>query len=195
MWDERYSADDYAYGTKPNDFLRSVVDKIPSGRVLCLAEGEGRNSVFLAEQGYDVVAVDSSSVGLTKAKKLASSRGVTITTECKDLTEYTIPKESFDGIVSIFCHLPPTVRKSLHQKVVDGLKPGGVMILEAYTPEQLIYKTGGPPVEEMTMTLSGLKQELSGLKFIHEKELIREVVEGKFHTGTGAVVQVIAAKS
>ena len=194
MWDERYSADDYAYGTEPNDFLHSVVDKIPKGRVLCLAEGEGRNAVFLAQHGYEVIAVDSSPVGLEKALKLANSRGVTINTECNDLTEYTIPKESFEGIISIFCHLPPAARKILHKKVVNGLKPGGVMILEAYTPKQLNYKTGGPPVEEMTMTLSGLKKELSGVNFDYGKELVREVVEGKFHTGTGAVVQIVATK-
>jgi len=194
MWDERYAAEEYAYGTEPNDFLKNMIEQVPSGRVLCVAEGEGRNAVFLAEHGYHVTAIDASAVGLEKANKLAAQRKVTINTECHDLTEYMFPKDAYSGVVSIFCHLPPEARKRLHKKLVETLLPGGVLVLEAYTPEQLKYKTGGPPVEEMAMTLSALKQELKGLEFVHAKELVREVVEGKYHTGTGAVVQIIAVK-
>jgi SAM-dependent methyltransferase len=194
MWDQRYSADEYIYGKDPNEFLANAVGKIPKGKVLCVAEGEGRNAVFLAQQGYDVVAVDSSSVGLEKAKKLAQERGVSIQTIVCDLAHFDIDPESWDGIVSIFAHVPPPVRKKLHKKVVNGLRPGGVLILEAYRPDQLKYKTGGPPTPELMMTLEGLEEELTGLKFDYGVELDRDIVEGKFHTGKGAVVQIIGIK-
>ena len=194
MWDQRYSADEYIYGKDPNEFLANAIGKIPKGKVLCVAEGEGRNAVFLAEQGYEVVAVDSSSVGLDKAKKLAKEHGVSIQTIVSDLAHFDINPESWDGIVSIFAHVPPQIRKELHKKIVNGLRPGGVLILEAYRPDQLKYKTGGPPTAEFMMTLEGLEEELKGLNFDYGVELDRDIVEGKFHTGKGAVVQIIGVK-
>jgi SAM-dependent methyltransferase len=194
MWDERYSAEEYIYGKDPNEFLANAADKIPKGKVLCVAEGEGRNAVFLAERGYEVVAVDASGVGLEKARKLAAERGVSIQTIVSDLSHFDIEPESWDGVVSIFAHLPPSVRKELHKKIVNGLRPGGVLILEAYRPDQLNYKTGGPPTAEFMMTLESLEDELKGLSFDYGVELDRDVVEGKFHTGKGAVVQIIGIK-
>ena len=129
---------------------------------------------------------------LKKQKKLASSRGVKIQTLCIDLADFKIKPGSWNVIVSIFCHVPPDIRRSLHQQVSEGLHVGGYLVLEAYTPEQLAYKTGGPPDEKMTMTLLTLQEELSGLEFIHGKELVRQVIEGKYHTGKGAVVQILA---
>lgn len=194
MWDQRYSAEEYIYGKDPNEFLANAIGKIPKGRVLCVAEGEGRNAVFLAEHGYDVVAVDSSAVGLEKASKLARERGVSIQTIVCDLAHFDIEPQSWDGVVSIFAHVPPQVRKELHKKIVNGLRAGGVLILEAYRPDQLKYKTGGPPTAEFMMTLQGLEDELKGLNFDYGVELDRDVVEGKFHTGKGAVVQIIGVK-
>ena len=194
MWDERYNTAEYVYGTEPNDFLASVIEDIPRGRVLCIAEGEGRNAVFLAEHGYDVVAVDASAVGLEKAGRLAKARGVIVETQIADLAHFDIEPDSWDAVISIFAHVPPEIRKPLHQKIVEGLRSGGVLVLEAYTPEQIRLGTGGPPVAEMTMSLEALRTELDGLVFKHAVELQREVVEGRFHTGTGAVVQVVAIK-
>lgn len=194
MWDERYSADEYIYGKDPNKFLANSAANLPKGKILCVAEGEGRNAVYLATHGYEVVAVDSSSVGLEKAKKLANERGVTIETIVADLAHFDIEPESWDGVVSIFAHLPPAARKELHKKIVSGLRPGGVLILEAYRPDQLKYKTGGPPTAELMMTLQSLEDELLGLEFEYAVELDRDVTEGQFHTGTGAVVQIIGRK-
>lgn len=194
MWDERYSADEYAYGKEPNAFLRQHAKLIPAGQVLCLADGEGRNSVYLAQQGYQAVAIDSSSTGLKKAHKLAAERNVEIETRHADLAEFDLGKDQWDGIVSIFCHLSPEIRQALHRQVVQSLKPGAYLILEAYTPEQLDFKTGGPAVAEMTMTSQDLNEELRGLEFISLIELKREVHEGSFHDGMGAVVQLIARK-
>lgn len=194
MWDDRYSEAGFAYGTEPNSYLASVIDQIPRGRVLCLCEGEGRNAVFLAQQGCDVTAVDASKVGMDKAQQLAAQRGVTIKTIVSDLAHFIIEENHWDAIVSIFCHVPPDMRAKVHAQVVAGLKTNGVLILEAYTPRQLEYKTGGPAVAEMTMNLQVLKSELSGLTFVHAVEMDRDVIEGKYHTGKGAVVQVIAKK-
>ena len=194
MWDQRYRISEYVYGKEPNDFLASVIDRIPPRRVLSLAEGEGRNAVFLAEQGCDVEAVDSSAVGLEKAQKLAGERSVTITTTVADLRDFTIEPASWDGVVAIFCHLPRPLRARVHEDVVRGLKPGGVFVLEAYTPKQLEYGTGGPPTAELMMSLGELRQELDGLVFEHAAELTRHIEEGKYHSGRGAVVQIFARK-
>jgi 2-polyprenyl-3-methyl-5-hydroxy-6-metoxy-1,4-benzoquinol methylase len=194
MWDQRYSRDNYAYGTKPNDFLMEMSDKLPTGKVLCLAEGEGRNAVWLAEQGYQVTAVDASKVGLQKARKLAKARGVEISTVHADLADYDIGTQQWDAIISIFCHLPHDLRQDIHRRCVKGLRDKGIMLLEAYTPLQLEYKTGGPPVAEMMMDVQSLSSELIGLEFLHLQECVREIHEGEFHNGTGAVVQVLAKK-
>lgn len=194
MWDERYAADEYVYGTEPNDFLRTVVANVPRGRALCLAEDEGRNAVFLAQQGFEVLAVDSSAVGLEKTRHLAEDRGVRIETVVADLAAYSIEPATWDLIVSIFCHLPPAPRKRLHGDVGAGLRPGGVFILEAYTPAQLEWGTGGPPTAELMMTRDDLIAELDGLEFEEAVERERDVIEGRLHTGRGAVVQILARK-
>jgi len=194
MWDERYSEQDYVYGTEPNDFLRTHIDWLPQDKVLSLCEGEGRNAVYLAKLGYNVTGVDSSSVGLAKAQKLAEKAGVSITTQLADMGDFKIEPNAWGGVVSIFCHIPESMRAELHKQIVAGLKPGGVLILEAYTPAQLALGTGGPKLEELMMTAKDLKQELAGLDVEILEELERDVVEGKFHTGRGAVVQLLARK-
>lgn len=195
MWDKRYSEECYAYGTKPNDFLASQSKKLNSSSdILCLAEGEGRNAVSLAKLGHNVLGVDSSSVGLEKAKNLAEKEGNKIDVQVADLKDYDIGIEKWDAVVSIFAHLPPALRKDVHQRVVKGLKKGGMLILEAYTPKQLEYKTGGPPVAEMMMCLDDLMEEFEGLEFEFGIEQEREVIEGKYHTGKAYTVQVFARK-
>jgi SAM-dependent methyltransferase len=194
MWDERYSAEEYAYGTHPNQFLEENVSRIPKGNVLSLAEGEGRNAVFLAKQGYAVTAVDASVVGLNKARKLAEKNGVVVEFVHADLADYELGENRWDGIVSIFCPLPPTVRKQLYKKVEAGLKRNGVFLLEAYTPDQLKHGTGGGNSVDVMQSQDSLSLELAGLTFTHLVELERNVVEGIYHTGMAAVVQAIAFK-
>lgn len=193
-WDERYSEPGFAYGTAPNEFLVSVAERIPHGRILSLAEGEGRNAVYLASLGYEVLAVDGSAVGLRKAAGLAQERGVAIATQVADLGDFRIDPEEWDGIVSCYCHLPSTIRVLLHRAAVRGLKPGGVFILEAFTKKQLAYGTGGPQSLDMLMSLDELKRELAGLEFIRAVEIERNVREGSKHTGLASVVQILAVK-
>jgi len=194
MWDERFSSEEYAYGKTPNGFLEENYKALPKGEILSLAEGEGRNAVFLAKQGYSVTAVDSSKVGLSKAKKLAEENGVQIELIHADLAEFDIGENKWDGIVSIFCPLPSAIRKEMHKKVVAGLKKNGVFLLEAYTPDQLRYGTGGGNSADAMQSKDSLIAELNGLKFIRLMELERNIVEGLYHTGVSAIVQLIASK-
>lgn len=193
-WDERYGSEDYAYGTTPNTFLEEHFKAIPRGKVLSLAEGEGRNAVFLAKQGYSVTAVDGSSVGLQKARKLAEANGVNVELIHADLSEFDIGENQWDGVVSIFCPVPSVLRIKLHKRVVAGLRNGGVLVLEAYTPKQMSFGTGGGNSLDVLMTKETILAELGCLQFDHLVELEREVIEGQYHTGLAAVVQAIATK-
>jgi len=194
FWNDRYAAEDYAYGLDPNTFVAEMATHIPDGPVLCLAEGEGRNAVYLAKLSHRVTAVDQSATGLAKALRLAEVNDVVIETVHADLDSYRITPGVWAGIVATFAHLPPPLRRKVHAAVVQGLKPGGVFILEAYTPAQLALGTGGPKIPELLMTLDNLRDELSGLEFIVAREIERDVTEGSFHQGRGAVVQILARR-
>jgi len=199
MWDQRYKEQGFAYGTMANDFLKAQALQIPKGgRVLCLAEGEGRNAVFLAQQGYVVTAVDQSATGLKKAQELALKCGVEISTVVADLDSYDLGTDAWDGIVSIAAHVPPSLREKIHAQVISALKENGIFILEAYTIHNIeMSGIGGPPAskKEFFMSLETLKIELNGLKFIIGDELERHISEGKYHQGESAVVQVVACKA
>lgn len=194
MWDERYSESEYAYGKAPNQFLAEHYRAIPMGRVLSLAEGEGRNAVFLAQQGYAVSAVDASAVGLQKAERLAIENGVELDLIHADLARFDIGEAVWDGIVSIFCPLPSALRRQVYRAAVAGLKPNGVFLLEAYTPEQLAFGTGGGNSGDAMTTKASLLNDLKGLQFNYLEKRQRDVIEGSYHTGLGAVVQAIATK-
>ncbi len=194
MWEQRYGEAHYVFGTEPNDFLRAQLPMLPRGRVLCLAEGEGRNAVFLAEAGFEVHSVDLTEAGVVKTLQLAADRGVTVHARVGDLAAVPIGLGEWNVIVSIFAHMPPNVRRDLHRRVAAALAPDGMLLLEAYTPDQVGRGTGGPHDPALTMTLAGLRDELQPLEFVHGLETVRDVVEGVGHTGPGAVVQVVARK-
>lgn len=196
MWNERYREPGFAYGTEPNDFLALSAERYlpPRGEILCLAEGEGRNAVFLARLGFRVTGVDGSAVGLEKAQTLAAEQGVEIETVVADLGDFDLGVARWDGVVSIWCHTPAGLRARLHRAVVAALRPGGVLVLESYTPKQLEYKTGGPRTADLMLTLAEVRAELAGLDFIEAEEKEREVHEGRHHDGMSAVLQLIARK-
>jgi SAM-dependent methyltransferase len=193
-WDERYAGPDYLFGTEPNDFLRSVADELPEGRALCLGEGEGRNAVFLAERGYEVTAVDASATGLRKATRLASERGVEIRAVASDLADYTIEPDTWDVIVLIFVHLPPPLRRAVHRAVVAGLRPGGVVLLEAHARGSDDEEASRGPPREMLMGESELRDEFEGLDLEIAREVRRDVEEGTQHQGGGSVVQLLGRR-
>lgn len=193
MWNQRFSSSEFVYGTEPNSFLLQNANLLV-GPVLSLAEGEGRNAVFLASLGLDVLGVDGSEVGLAKAQELAKSRGLAIRTEVADLATYAPPENSFGSVVSISAHLPSIIRKRLHNLVERCLRPGGIILLEAYTKAQIARNTGGPKDPDMLMSRVDLENEFPNCELILCQEIEREVIEGKFHTGLASVVQFIARK-
>lgn len=192
FWNARYAEPGYAYGTEPNVFLVSQRAHLrPGMKALAVADGEGRNGVWLAEQGLDVLSVDASETGLAKARELAADRGAKLRTERADLTAWNWPQAAFDVIVSIFVHFPSEVRARLHRAMFDALRPGGVLILEAFTPEQLRYKSGGPPVADMLYTADMLRIDFAGGEVLLLEERVTDLAEGKYHRGPGAVVRLV----
>ncbi|MGE5336614.1 MAG: SAM-dependent methyltransferase [Gemmatimonadota bacterium] len=195
FWDARYADEEFAYGTAPNDFLVQMIDRIaPQGHVLCLADGEGRNGAWLAQQGRRVTSVDVSERGMQKARDLARRAGVTIDTATCDVTHYALGVAAWDAIVSIFLHLPPKPRRALHARCAAALKPGGTFIYEAYGHEQLRYGTGGPKEPELLPTLEDVLADLTGLRIEHRFAGTRAVHEGRLHHGVGYVVQIVARR-
>ncbi len=194
FWDERYGSVEWAFGTEPNDFLRERAGAIPPGPVLCIGDGEGRNGVFVASLGHEVTSVDLSSVGLGKARALAAERGVALHTVQADLVDFEIGVGCWSGIVSIFCHLPAALRDELFPRLVEGLAPGGVLLLESYTPAQIGRGTGGPQDVDLLETSAELARRFATLLCEHVWEGERPVVEGAFHSGTASVVQYLGRR-
>ncbi len=195
FFDERFNSKEFFYGLKPNDYLyEKSLALSPKSLVLSLGEGEGRNALFLAQQGHNVIAIDESIVGLEKAKQLLKENNLHLETVCTDIAKFEFPKNQYDAIVSIWFHLPKDLRKVIHQKCIQALKPNGIFILEAYTPKQLENNSGGPKNIDMLMEPSDLISELEGLRLIEVNELNREIHEGIGHNGPSAVVQILGQK-
>lgn len=194
FWDSRYSLPQYAYGIEPNAFLAGQLRKLKPGKLLLPMEGEGRNAVFAAKEGWIVDAFDFSEAAQRKAEKLAAEAGVTINYSISDASRFQAAEGSYDAVAMIFAHLPPEIRNGFHRKLIDALRPGGVFLLEAFTPQQLNYQSGGPRQYEMLYTAQMLQQDFSDLRieFLEETETTLE--EGPFHSGKAAVVQLIAIK-
>lgn len=164
FWDQRFAGPDYKYGTEPNAFLCEQATRLkPAGQVLVPGDGEGRNGVWLAQQGYSVTSVDASAVGLQKARELAASRGVALSTELVDLADWAPPLASVAGVVLIYTHLPSTIRKRAHRALAQGLSKGGCLILEAFHPAQLSFDSGGPKDTDMLYTPELLSADFDGL--------------------------------
>jgi SAM-dependent methyltransferase len=193
FWNKRYDSSEYLYGTEPNSFLAEHCDLL-CGPVLSLSEGEGRNAVFLASRGLDVLGVDISMVALEKAKKLAKSRGVEIKTTVADLAIFEPEQNHFASVVSISAHLPGTVRNRLYPLIERALKPDGIIMLESYSENQLSRDTGGPRDADMLMTVDKLRREFPNFEPVLLQEIEREVSEGEGHTGMASVIQFIARK-
>jgi SAM-dependent methyltransferase len=195
-WNERFSESSYAYGIKPNQFLKEMLQNMNPGKILFPAEGEGRNAVYSASLGWEVDAVDFSEAGKVKAEKLAAEQKVKINYRIVDLSDYIPEPNYYDVIALIYMHLDDkALQSSIHKKAIEALKPGGKIIFEAFEKEQIKYTSGGPKEEELLFSLEDIVDDFIDLNFeIFCKELI-SLDEGKYHQGTASVVRFVGSNS
>ncbi len=196
FWNARYATDEYIFGTAPNVFLASQEALIrPGMRALAVADGEGRNGVWLAEQGASVHAIDVSPAALEKAKKLAAARGVTLETEQADVLNWNWPQDAYDLVAAIFIQfaLPPA-RDRIIAGIRRTLKPGGVLILQGYTPKQVEFGTGGPPSPANMYTSEVLREWFGDWNIVHLAEHESVISEGSHHHGMSALIDLVARK-
>jgi len=195
VWDERYSGDGYFYGTEPNAFLISQQELLKPGlRCLAVADGEGRNGVWLAEQGLDVLSLDASPVAQEKAKRLAQTRGVAMRFEQADLLGWR-SDERFDVVAAIFIQfVGPELRPVQFENLKRHLKPGGLLLLHGYTPRQLEYKTGGPSQAENLYSEAMLRELCADMDILHLCEHDSIIREGAGHSGMSALIDVVAKR-
>lgn len=195
-WNKRFENEAYIFGREPNEFLREHAGLLtPGSRVLCVADGEGRNSVWLARQGLRVEAFDISPVGVEKARKLAAAAGVVVDFSVADCDRWTWPAEAFDAVAAIFVQFAdPAMRERLFANIVRTLKPGGLLVLQGYTPKQLDYKTGGPPILSHLYTPELLRRSFAALQIAELREYEAELTEGTQHHGHSALIGMIARK-
>lgn len=194
FWNERYGGCAFIYGEEPNAYLFSQRHRFrPGMRALVPGDGEGRNGVWLAERGLDVVTVDLSEAGVRKAQQLAARRGVRITAIQADLATWAWPAGEFDVVIAIFLHLPPDIRRSIHRRMLAALRPGGLLVIEAFRPEQVTYREkhnsrGGPPGPEMMFSEAMLREDFAEADVIELAPGEIDLSEGTHHHGLGAVV-------
>ncbi len=196
-WENRFaSTEDYVFGVAPNAFLAAEAHRIaPGAHVLAVADGEGRNGVFLAERGAIVHAVEGSSAAIAKSKRLAAARGVTLTWEQADVTRWDWPVAQYDAVVAIFVQfLTPAERPAFFAHMQRALKPGGLLLLEGYRPEQLAYRTGGPrnPVHLYTEAL--LRDAFAAMTIESLRSYDAVIAEGTGHAGMSALIDLIAVQ-
>ena len=195
-WNKRFSTEDFIFGIEPNEWLREQAHVWQSGqRVLCVADGEGRNSVWLAAQGLRVDAFDIAEVGVAKARRLAAAKGVTVNYTVADCDNFNFESGVYDGVAAIFVQFAdPAMRERLFANIKRSLKPGGVLVLQGYTPKQLDYKTGGPPQVSHLYTEAMLRQALADFDILTLREYEAELKEGDRHTGMSALIGVVARR-
>lgn len=196
MWDERYAVEDYVFGTAPNAFLASQAHRLQIGwTALAVADGEGRNGVWLAEQGLEVLSMDLSAPAQTKALRLAEDRGVTIMLEQTDLATWIAPQDAFDVVAAIFIQFaPPALRKQIFREIKRAVKPGGLVLLEGYRPEQIAYGTGGPRIAENLYDEALLRTAFADFEILVLNSYDAEISEGAGHRGMSALIDLVARK-
>jgi SAM-dependent methyltransferase len=192
MWDERFSTAEPVYGWEPNDFLREQLFRLKPGmKALVPADGYGRNGIWLAKQGLQVHTVDLSPVGVERARKAASAAGVNMTIEQGDLSKWKWPVDTYDAVICIFLHLPPEERRQIHASILRAVRPGGLIFLEGFTPDQLKHSSGGPKQVELLYTTEILRGDFASAEpvLLEEKEIFLD--EGHMHRGPAAVVRAV----
>lgn len=198
-WDERYSSEEFAYGTEPNNYLREQLTKLNPGKILFPAEGEGRNAVFAATQEWQVSAFDISANGRNKALQLAEQQKTSIDYQVGELSTLNYQKEQFDAIALIYAHFPGNIKSSIHQMLNQYLRKGGFIIFEAFSKSHLEYiakneKVGGPKDIESLFSIEEIKADFPDYDIIELEETEIELNEGLFHNGTGSVIRFVGQK-
>jgi SAM-dependent methyltransferase len=195
-WNQRFATDDYVFGTDPNDYLRDNVRRWPrGGRILCVADGEGRNSVWLARQGFVVDAFDISATGVAKARRLADAAGVSVGFSVCDCDAFAWPPETYDGVAAIFVQFAGAeMRARLFANMIRALEVGGVLVLQGYGPRQLEYKTGGPSLLSHLYTSELLREAFASTEIIELREYEAELTEGARHRGRSALIGMVARR-
>lgn len=199
FWNARYGAEEYAYGTLPNVFFRNQLTHLSPGRMLLPAEGEGRNAVHAAQQGWEVTAFDLSDAGKQKALQLAADQGVHLAAyEVGDVVHLDFPADSFDAIALIYAHFPADKKVAYLRKIAEWLKPGGTLIFEAFSKDQIAYQqeysSGGPPQIEMLFSVEEIAVIFPGFEFSLLEQTETELGEGEFHKGLASVVRCVGTK-
>jgi len=196
MWNDRYDTPDYLFGTEPADFMRAHESHLKPGlKGLAVADGEGRNSVFMAQRGVETLAMDMSSNALQKAKALAADRAVTVAHVEASVTDWRWEPAAFDLVVAVFIQfLSPDARDAVFAGMVETLRPGGVLMLHGYRPEQLSYGTGGPGIEENLYTEALLRQSFQTLEILALESYDKDIDEGAGHSGMSALIDLVARR-
>lgn len=195
-WNKRFESGDYLFGRAPNESLCAQASRLTAGgRALCVADGEGRNSVWLARQGLQVDAFDIAEVGVTKARKLAADEGVDVNYSVANCDDWSWPAATYDAVVAIFVQFAdPPMRERMFAGMTRTLKPGGLLVLQGYTPQQLVYKTGGPPILSHLYTEALLREAFASLQIVELREYEAELNEGSQHHGRSALIGLVARK-
>lgn len=194
FWNKKYSVEDYIYGKEPNEFFRASLERLTPGKVLFLGEGEGRNSVFAAEQGWDVDALDSSSAAMEKAIKLAAERNVKINYQLADVCNYNYEAKKYDLVALIYLHLHESERTELHQKIIRSLRKDGIVILEAFDKSQINNDSGGPKNPDLLYTFEDIINDFIDLDFLELSKSSMPLNEGNHHTGNAEIIRFIGKK-
>ncbi len=195
FWNDRYTETEFAYGKEPNQFLQENIHLLPIGKVLFVAEGEGRNAVFAAKNGLQVYAFDYSDSAQKKAMVLASENNVIIDYEVSDVLQLSFEKNSFDAIVFIFAHFPSDIRKKANEELLSLVKPNGKIVFEAFSKEQLKYTSGGPKESAMLFSEEEVRKEFVNVTFDFLKSQLVMLNEGPYHQGEGKVIRFIGTKN
>ncbi len=194
FWDERYRDDEFVYGTEPNVYFKEVIDTLYPAKLLLPGEGEGRNAVYAARKGWKVDCFDISQEAKKKSMQLAEDYNVSIAYEVEDIHSYPWGDEIYDAVGLIYIHNPPDIRKLLHYRSVQSLKPGGMLILEAFHKDQMDYDSGGPRNEAMLYDLEEMERDFNGLQILESKREEIYLSEGRYHKGNAVVVRIKARK-
>ncbi len=193
FWDERFDTEELIYGTNPNKFLKLYIDHNSPSNILLPGEGEGRNAIYAAKQGWNVTAHDGSEVAKNKALSLAKKEGLNFNYIVSDILDLKLSQQ-FDAIGLIFMHLPSSIRRDAHRLLIDYLAPGGSIFMEMFSKEQINNETGGPKNIDMLYSLDDLKEDFKSLNIVSAEEIITTLDEGDHHQGKANIIRLIATK-